>query len=751
MQIIISILAAFAILWTGIFGTMTSVLMQSLSMAVLSACCLLTALHSIYTKDRLFAGIALKPFIFTIICALYFLARALLSDAIDLGVKDLFLVLSGLMIYLLTCYWRRGRMFYRFIIGAVIILALLNFLNFLPHFEKLRDEIIPFAKGNSVTGLFNHRNFMSHYMMMIVLLFLSIFICYRNNKLLKYFCLLLAIIGIFAIYTVKARGGYLGLIAGFFVLSIYINDYYLKNNKSGFFAKFVKIGKVIVLLGVIGLLGKFGKDIYNERSTSNLNATELGDRLHYFSQAIDQIPDAPLFGSGSMSYSYKSYLYWGNLDRNYMDHIWVHNEFIQAFTDYGLIGLLLILGLLALHIWNALKYSLIDTSPSNSSHSVDNFNFLRVAGLCMIIGSSIDMMGSFPAHSYPNIMLMAIACAWMTFKNSEEPMSGESTEPPVNNKLGAKSFSAITFLIFGSISLIIAIPQLKAARIFSQYEIYDDSTNWSAKESMQSGWLPALEQVITVAPTYLRHERLSSLYMELAATKDGMEAESDIEKALFHSEKALDRHPYDMVSIANRASCLFKMKRYKEADQWYELIQKYTVGRQKYFQSFVKRAHNLCLLADDYASAGMIEDARSSYATAFDCCMNSSYNNDQYSRSVISLVLFSRTNFLIKNEIYSELDQMYVDFSGDISIHYKLTSYPELVFTIASAFTNYADLKYSKRKPEIAMKWYFKGASILNNALVDNYRVTSDMKNNLGQHIQARIKHLTDAGITPAK
>ena len=185
MHIIISILAAFAILWTGIFGTMTSVLMQSLSMVVLSVCCFLTALHSFYSKDRLFPTIALRPFIFTILSAAYFLARAFQSDAIDLGVKDSFLVLSGLMIYLLTCYWGRDREIYRFIIGAVIILALLNFLNFIPYFEHLRDEIIPFAKGDSVTGLFNHRNFMSHYMMMVVLLFLSIFICCRNNKLLK--------------------------------------------------------------------------------------------------------------------------------------------------------------------------------------------------------------------------------------------------------------------------------------------------------------------------------------------------------------------------------------------------------------------------------------------------------------------------------------------------------------------------------------------------------------------------------------
>lgn len=749
MRIIIFLLISFAFLWSGVLGTTTSVLMQSMPLVLLSICCILTSIHSYYSKDRLFSETAIKPLIFTVLSATYFLIRALLSDVIDLGIGDSFLILSGLLLYTLSCYWGRESLYYKLIIGVVILLTILNLLNFIPFFQEFRDDLIPFSKGNEVSGLYNHRNFLSNFLMMNVLLFISVFICYKNNKVFKIFCLLLALIGIFAIYAIKARGAYIGLITGVSVISLFIYDYYLKNKKTGLF---IKIGKISVLLFVLGLVGKFGNDIYHERSTSKVKATDLGDRLEYFAMAIDQIPDAFIFGSGSMSYSYKYYLNWGDLGHHHLDHVWVHNEFIQVMTDYGLVGLIFILILLMVHIWNAIKYSLIGVGAKSSNDSNNRVNFLRVAGLSMIIGSAFNMLVSFPAHSYSNIMLMALACSWMAFRDSENASGSEAKA--YNNKYIAKYASIAMFFILGSVTLTLALPQLKAAMIFSEYGIYEDNANWSTKKSLDSEWLPALKKVVVVAPTHIRHERLSSLYLERAATKNKLntqDAQDDIKKALEHSGKALERHPYDAVSIANHASSLFQLKQYKEAEKWYELLHRYTASRQKYFQSFVKRAHNLCFLAEEYSKAGLIEEARSAYATAFECCLNSSYNNDRYSRYVIAYLLGSRTDFLIANKFDSELDKMFLEFKGEISRHNILIAYRSQVFTLVRAFIQYADLKFSKRNPELAMKWYIKASKIINKSIPNKEGVTTEVINTTKDYLRRKIKFLTDARITPAQ
>ena len=65
--------------------------------------------------------------------------------------------------------------------------------------------------------------------------------------------------------------------------------------------------------------------------------------------AVDQFLDAPLVGSGSMSYSYLCYQNWGDLTASSAnDHVWVHNEFLQVMADYGMIGLLLVVCLLVM-------------------------------------------------------------------------------------------------------------------------------------------------------------------------------------------------------------------------------------------------------------------------------------------------------------------------------------------------------------------------------------------------------------------
>ena len=59
-------------------------------------------------------------------------------------------------------------------------LGLMNLLMFIEPLNEWRDSILPFARGNEESGLYNHRNFCSNMIMMVLLVSLSIAVWFNQ-------------------------------------------------------------------------------------------------------------------------------------------------------------------------------------------------------------------------------------------------------------------------------------------------------------------------------------------------------------------------------------------------------------------------------------------------------------------------------------------------------------------------------------------------------------------------------------------
>jgi O-antigen ligase len=157
-----------------------------------------------------------------------------------------------------------------------------------------------------------------------------------NGKIITS-CFLILIL--FTLFITGSRGPWLGLIAASFVLLFFYR-------KSLFHLKFISLKSITVFILGIGLLFYFLIDwsYLSERFTYDVS---IRQRLMYFKTAIEMIRDNPIFGTGFESYRlmYPSY-------RPIEDTIivgWdttptmVHNDYLQAATDNGIIALVLFL------------------------------------------------------------------------------------------------------------------------------------------------------------------------------------------------------------------------------------------------------------------------------------------------------------------------------------------------------------------------------------------------------------------------
>jgi O-antigen ligase len=724
-QTLITILLASAILFAGIFAVTTSTLLQSIPCLLIGLACLVSALFEKKSVrlDYVFA--------LWLLSLTYFVIRAWLSPAKDLGISDLFLILSVNGVFYLNTYVLEKKSSQHVLLITVIILGVLNAINFIPTVNQLRDNLLPFATGDLQSGMYNHRNFSGNMMMMVTLLLTCFVIWGKMPRALRVFSVLI-VLGMFtALALCSARGAYLGLVCGMLVIAG--GKMFTMNLARVKLPAFLGMLAAAIVGCVILWFG--GSKLLETRGTDISESSEFAGRTKYFGMAINQIPDAPLFGSGSMSYSYKSYENWGDHRTRVGDHVWVHNEFLQSLTDYGLVGLLLLIACLtaALAIFARRLYlSINEVGDTYSSKKA-----FQWGGFAVVIGFCVNVMVSFPAHSLPNMMVFALALSWLV-----KPMkTSETVGGKLTNKCVLGSIFMLTFLV--------SYKEVKALQVFSKHGIYVDNANWVLEEHLDDGWLEALEEVVKVAPSHIRNSRLSSLLLEKASKEANVDIRNEIlHRSLKFSDSALVRHPYYPVSIGNKGQCLHELGDYEAASKWFDNLVNKTNRRQKYFRPYEKKSLSLVMWARELSKQGNKAKAETVYDDAVQTILKSRLKSYQYYNETLTLITVERARFSIINNVKNlnlVMDEFFDDvYKGRIRRLKQL----DLLHPYGLVMFQYAEMMFQKRQPELAFKWYERS--------LDGYH--SMKKSSLTEQIEKeklqikkKIQFLKSANITPEK
>lgn len=194
------------------------------------------------------------------------------------------------------------------------------------------------------------------------------------------------------------------LLVGVFIIwtAEYAKEKYFKFNSISSMRKVVLFG--IPSIFILSLLLIFRPQYLVQRlRTLNLNASELQERLVYYTDALNMIKDFPIFGMGpggwsSMQYQYQTALYATK---------YVHNVFYQVVLDYGLAGLSIFVLQIGIVVYCIVKLWKNEGENEKSKRMIESAIFYV---LTMFLHSLLEIHFEFPFF----IMLLWLQIAYIS-------------------------------------------------------------------------------------------------------------------------------------------------------------------------------------------------------------------------------------------------------------------------------------------------------------------------------------------------
>ena len=509
-----------------------------------------------------------------IIVASWFVWRAWSSPVVELGQADLLLLAGAVGAFISIRGIEGNALAERILIWGVALLLLANVIaigkqvvdpSFSPIFRARASEF--------PSGFYAHYNEAANYLIASSLLVAAAALFGNHSKPTRIVWGVVAIAGLTAVYFTHSRGGILGAAVGSGVFMIAALVMAKRTEARWFAPALIAIPVLGLLIGGFIYLGWEEAQAARNIVPGDNFITRLLDsdcRLYFLGFAVSCIALHPLMGGGSRSFSWEclpfaDFKSLGYIAANKPEQ--VHNELLQAATDYGLIGAgLLICLLVALVIVVVVRILLADRSQDSGSTDA-----WRIGGLAALAGMFVQSSFSFVFHLIPGVILLGICLGQM----ARSPVIRDRTTPRLGSKI-LLSLAAITSILW-------LIPRgwngTRVTHIL--WPSYFSKTTSSSPESK----VAALTDAIAVWPVSEFYSERAKLLHTAAASQSGGEAEETTQKAIQDYQKAGNLHPYDPAIQVNLANLLSKEAKNTEAEEAYDRAIRLQGGMETAFQA----------------------------------------------------------------------------------------------------------------------------------------------------------------------
>ena len=500
---------------------------------------LLAALPVIWRRDRGTADFPLMAL--ATLTAGWFAWRSWVSPVAELGQADLLLLCGAVGAFLamrgIAGHTAAGRVFLwglAALLGASLWVVARQVMDpaYTPLFgSRLADK--------RVTGFFAHYNYAANFLMAASLILAASGLLGRHAVATRVVWLVLALSGIAGVYFTQSRGGILGAAAGCAVLAA-MALVVAKRNGSRWFAPAV-VAVPLVGAGLAAFL-IFGWEQRSGGDTQKLLDNDI--RLYLLGIATSCIALHPLTGGGSRSFSWECF---GLIDNQMIKHggnrpEMVHNELMQAASDYGLIGAGLLVILLAALVLAALLRISFEDRPREA----DSRDAWRVGGLAAAAGVLVQSCFSFVFHLFPGAILLGMCMGRMS---RATPCSG--------------SAAAGTRLLFTLASLACAAVLLPAGWTGSRVSrILWASYFGKSPDALLENRIDALDEAIAIHPTAELLGDRARLHQQAAiAQTGGTNFKVAAGRALSDYAAGERLHPFEPSFPVNRGNLLSMLGR----------------------------------------------------------------------------------------------------------------------------------------------------------------------------------------------
>ncbi len=361
-------------------------------------------------------------------------------------------------------------------------------------------------------------------------------------------------LGAACVFLSKARGGGLALVAGLFVFLL-LALLLLKQRKSRIFPAMAITGAVVLLAGFAAVPMLF-RHLQATRGYDDSVAAFMDNdaRLQYAELGVETLLRHPWTGGGSRSFSWEYYTAWNLEESGWManDVVYVHNELLQAATDYGLMGAGLALLAVATILIHAVAVRFSD--PDESSASPAGGVFVgAVAGASAILTESFF---SFALHLLPSALLLG--CCLGLAAGTTRVLAGDAAATWARAGRGISRFAAV------GVGVAVAFAGWRGTRALRALWPVETG-RFAALENVG----PQLAEANAAWPSHMLALRRAGLSQEAASRVEGDEKAALLEQAVEGYLQAFELHPHLPATAVNLANALSIAGRWDESEEWF--------------------------------------------------------------------------------------------------------------------------------------------------------------------------------------
>ena len=541
----------------------------------------------------------------SILAFVYFILRAVVSPVRDLGIQDLMLILPAGLLYIIAGYCVSGKIGVRFrqgLASVVILLLLLHLGSALLQLagsdgyslSRYLASTVP-TSGNRITGMYTYYGSFANFMVIAGLLCLSLGGWGRFSNGVRAILFICGVLALGLVVWSQSRSAAVSLVVSIAVLAV-LFSVSLAHQR----ATIKRRANIIIsILGGLGLLGCIagGVWVFNNRALDgSTKATEMvfdsGVRMPFWAMAADQWTDHPIVGAGSRSYSYLANKYWSpNLPTGEASPVFVHNEYLQLLADYGLVGLLLILLLLAWHLLLGVQRIRVLSQQVGDEGIIKGSNALALAlaGVSGMVAMAVHITFDFRTHLLANLLLLVCCAVWIL--PVVKSKSSEVLE--TRHRGGLRWFVALALFVIGAGSIYLGSVQLWGGMPLIEQKITKEDGAWLPQAVSRDQWIPALEQAVARAPDFNRYQRLATLYQIEAIELSGLKKKKATEQAKAAYLLSIERNGFNPVPWINLAAMYTEEKRFEQADDAFSKASEMAKSRERWFRmhSYWGRMH----------------------------------------------------------------------------------------------------------------------------------------------------------------
>lgn len=512
---------------------------------------LAAALPVIFKRGRFhadFGFIALAA-----ITVVWFAARAVFSPVAEFGQADLLLLCAAVGAFICARVACGNLIAERILMWGIALLLLANLIvigiqifdpSFTPVFRNKATE-------KMVSGFFAHYNEAANFLIAASMFVAASAVFGIHRKPARLILGLLSISGLVGIWFTHSRGGIMaGGVAGFlfFILAMISG----RRNNAKWFVPAV-VGVPLIGIGISAFVIQ-GWMVAQEVRNQGSGLSQLMDnnaRLNFLGIALSTISTHPATGGGARSFSWECFQFVdakANGDITKLKPELVHNELVQAATDYGWIGAGVLALLLTAWVFAVVLRSIFEKLPAEA----DQREAWRIGAVAAFSGMFVQSCFSFVFHLLPGVLLLGLSLGMMS--RPGDPATGAKA---VGNRFifGLAGLASLVMLAFcgwkGS-----SVTRILWPTYFAKVPLRSPEAR-----------IDALVRAIEIWPQSAFYQDCALTHLEMANDLAGNGKSTSLEAAVTNYQRAAEMNPFDPSFAVNEAALLSELMRDEEAEK----------------------------------------------------------------------------------------------------------------------------------------------------------------------------------------